>query len=56
MVDLAPQVAASGVNAAAKPSIRRYYVLGLLTAVYALNFLDRTIFNVLIEQIGRAHV
>ena len=53
MVDLAPQVAASGVNAAAKPSIRRYYVLGLLTAVYALNFLDRTIFNVLIEPIKK---
>ena len=53
MVDLAPQVAAAEMNAAAKPSIRRYYVLGLLTAVYALNFLDRTIFNVLIEPIKK---
>src|SRR6202045_2464401 len=50
MVDFAPDVAAPA-DAAARPSIRRYYVLGLLTAVYALNFLDRTIFNVLIEPI-----
>ena len=40
-------------EAAAKPSPRRYYVLGLLTIVYALNFLDRTIFNVLIEPIKK---
>lgn len=53
MVDLAPQAAALGTDAAAKPSMRRYYVLGLLTAVYALNFLDRTIFNVLIEPIKK---
>src|SRR6202047_1711988 len=52
MVDFAPQVAAD-VNAAAKPSMRRYYVLGLLTVVYALNFLDRTVFNVLIEPIKK---
>src|SRR5439155_20897957 len=52
MVDLAPQVAASA-DAAAKPSTKRYYVLGLLTVVYALNFLDRTIFNVLIEPIKK---
>src|SRR5436190_22473520 len=52
MVDLAPQVAAS-TDAAAKPSTRRYYVLGLLTIIYALNFLDRTIFNVLIEPIKK---
>jgi MFS family permease len=52
MVDLAPQVAAS-TEAAAKPSTKRYYVLGLLTVVYALNFLDRTIFNVLIEPIKK---
>jgi len=52
MVDLAPQLTAEA-NAAAKPSLRRYYVLGLLTAVYALNFLDRTIFNVLIEPIKK---
>ncbi len=32
---------------------RRYYVLALLTAIYALNFLDRTIFNVLIEPIKK---
>ena len=53
MVDLAPQLAAHQTDAAAKPSMRRYYVLGLLTAVYALNFLDRTIFNVLIEPIKK---
>ena len=52
MVDFAPQVAAQA-GAAAKPSVRRYYVLGLLTVVYALNFLDRTIFNVLIEPIKK---
>jgi MFS family permease len=52
MVDLAPQ-AALQTDAAAKPSIRRYYVLGLLTVIYALNFLDRTIFNVLIEPIKK---
>src|SRR5262249_22295671 len=31
----------------------RYYTLALLTLVYALNFLDRTIFNVLIEPIKK---
>src|ERR1700726_1532455 len=50
MVDLAPQAGAQA-RSPAVPSMRRYYVLGLLTAVYALNFLDRTIFNVLIEPI-----
>ena len=35
MVDLAPQ-AALQTQAAAKPSIRRYYVLALLTVIYAL--------------------
>jgi MFS family permease len=39
--------------ATATPSARRYYVLGLLTIIYALNFLDRTIFNVLIEPIKK---
>ena len=53
MVDLAPQAAAVQLDATAKPSMRRYYVLALLTAVYALNFLDRTIFNVLIEPIKK---
>src|SRR6201746_397167 len=53
MVDLAPQVAAIQTDAAARPSARRYYVLGLLTVIYALNFLDRTIFNVLIEPIKK---
>src|SRR5579871_2229392 len=48
MVDIAPQAAAP---TAAATSSRRYYVLALLTIVYALNFLDRTIFNVLIEPI-----
>src|SRR4051812_32287720 len=52
MVDLAPQLAAQA-DVAAKPSMRRYYVLGVLTVVYALNFLDRTIFNVLIEPIKK---
>src|SRR5256885_4056818 len=52
MVDLAPPAAAQ-VDGAAKPATRRYYVLGLLTVVYALNFLDRTIFNVLIEPIKK---
>ena len=53
MVDFAPQVAAPTDAVAARPSVRRYYVLGLLTVVYALNFLDRTIFNVLIEPIKK---
>jgi MFS family permease len=52
MVDLAPPVAAAA-DAGSGPSARRYYVLALLTAVYALNFLDRTIFNVLIEPIKK---
>jgi predicted MFS family arabinose efflux permease len=52
MVDLAPQ-AALPTEAVAKPSIRRYYMLGLLTVIYALNFHDRTIFNVLIEPIKK---
>jgi len=51
MVDLAPQVAAQA--SAAGPSRWRYYVLALLTIIYALNFLDRTIFNVLIEPIKK---
>src|SRR6201989_538145 len=50
MVDLAPQAAAQP-DAAAR--VRRYYVLALLTVIYALNFLDRTIFNVLIEPIKK---
>ncbi|MCS3449715.1 MULTISPECIES: spinster family MFS transporter [Bradyrhizobium] len=52
MVDVAPQAAAP-IQAAAAPSARRYYVLALLTIIYALNFLDRTIFNVLIEPIKK---
>src|SRR5580692_11913299 len=52
MVDFAPQMAAPA-DAAARPSSRRYYLLALLTAIYALNFLDRTIFNVLIEPIKK---
>ena len=52
MVDLAPRIAdQAGVTAAS--TTRRYYVLGLLTIIYALNFLDRTIFNVLIEPIKK---
>jgi len=52
MVALAPQAGVQA-EAAARPSARRYYVLGLLTIIYALNFLDRTIFNVLIEPIKK---
>lgn len=50
MVDVTSQMSVQ-TAAAAKPTARRYYVLGLLTIIYALNFLDRTIFNVLIEPI-----
>src|SRR6187397_2560634 len=52
MVDLAPQATVPA-DTAARPSIRRYYVLALLTVIYVLNFLDRTIFNVLIEPIKK---
>jgi len=52
MVDLAPQATVPA-DTTARPSIRRYYVLALLTVIYALNFLDRTIFNVLIEPIKK---
>ena len=52
MVDVAPGMAGQ-VDAAIAPSTRRYYVLALLTLIYALNFLDRTIFNVLIEPIKK---
>jgi MFS family permease len=52
MVDLAPQATAPA-KVQETPSARRYYVLGVLTIVYALNFLDRTIFNVLIEPIKK---
>src|SRR5499427_477143 len=52
MVDVAPQAVTQS-EAAARSSPVRYYVLGLLTIVYALNFLDRTIFNVLIEPIKK---
>jgi MFS family permease len=55
MVDIAPQ-AVRPAEIAAKASMRRYYVLGVLTLVYALNFLDRTIFNVLIEPIKKEFV
>ena len=52
MVDLAPRVADQS-DVATASSARRYYVLALLTIIYALNFLDRTIFNVLIEPIKK---
>ncbi len=52
MVDLAPRIADQTDAPAASPT-RRYYVLALLTIIYALNFLDRTIFNVLIEPIKK---
>jgi MFS family permease len=43
--------AAVGAEIIVRQPARRYFVLGLLTLIYALNFLDRTIFNVLIEPI-----
>ena len=52
MLDLGPQVSAQ-LRISTAPSPRRYYVLAILTIVYALNFLDRTIFNVLIESIKK---
>src|ERR1700677_4115913 len=55
MVDLAPRSAVHA-DGSASPSLRRYYVLALLTVIYALNFLDRTIFNVLIEPIKKEFV
>src|SRR5947209_8294404 len=51
MSELASPAAAGTV--VARPSARRYIVLGMLTLIYALNFLDRTIFNVLIEPIKK---
>ncbi|SDR23815.1 Sugar phosphate permease [Rhizobiales bacterium GAS191] len=50
MVEVAPPLVVPGREGVATGS-RRYYVLLLLTAIYALNFLDRTIFNVLIDPI-----
>src|SRR3984885_9253024 len=52
MVDFAPQAAIQA-DATARPSARRYYVLGLPTALYGLTSRDRTIFNVLIEPIKK---
>jgi MFS family permease len=51
MVDVISPSVRGSVEAAR--STWRYYVLGLLTIIYALNFLDRTIFNVLIEPIKK---
>src|SRR5712672_4366098 len=45
--------AAAGADITVRQPARRYFVLGLLTIIYALNFLDRTIFNVLIEPIKK---
>jgi MFS family permease len=56
MVELVSEPAAAATQATAAPSTRRYYVLAILTLVYALNFLDRTIFNVLIEPIKKEFV
>jgi predicted MFS family arabinose efflux permease len=52
MAELATPAAVSADVIVRQPA-RRYFVLGLLTLIYALNFLDRTIFNVLIEPIKR---
>ena len=51
MADIARPLDAAAPGATA--SHARYYTLALLTIVYALNFLDRTIFNVLIEPIKK---
>jgi MFS family permease len=51
MVDVAPPAARA--MSATSATGARYYTLLLLTLVYALNFLDRTIFNVLIEPIKK---
>ncbi|HMK80452.1 MAG TPA: MFS transporter [Xanthobacteraceae bacterium] len=48
-----PLDAAGGASTA---SLARAYTLALLTLIYALNFLDRTIFNVLIEPIKKEFV
>lgn len=52
MTDIAPRIGAVP-DATAASLTRRYYALALLTTIYALNFLDRTIFNVLIEPIKK---
>jgi MFS family permease len=52
MSDVAPPVNAAA-QVAAGVFFTRYYTLVLLTLAYALNFLDRTIFNVLIEPIKK---
>ena len=52
MAELATPAAVSAEIIVRQPA-RRYFVLGLLTLIYALNFLDRTIFNVLIEPIKK---
>jgi MFS family permease len=52
MAELAT-AATVGADVIARQPVRRYVVLGLLTLIYALNFLDRTIFNVLIEPIKK---
>jgi MFS family permease len=51
MADVARPLGATA--SASTNSQARYYTLALLTLVYALNFLDRTIFNVLIEPIKK---
>ncbi len=45
--------AAAGADSIVRQPAQRYFVLGMLTLIYALNFLDRTIFNVLIEPIKK---
>jgi predicted MFS family arabinose efflux permease len=52
MAEFATPAAASADVVVRQPA-QRYFVLGLLTVIYALNFLDRTIFNVLIEPIKK---
>jgi MFS family permease len=51
MGNLARPLAAIG--SASNVAHTRYYTLALLTLSYALNFLDRTIFNVLIEPLKK---
>jgi len=52
MAEVTSRLSGSGADSVAGGT-RRHYVLALLTAIYALNFLDRTIFNVLIDPIKK---
>jgi hypothetical protein len=49
MADVATP-AAVGADIIVRQPARRYFVLGLLTLIYALNFLDRTIFIIVASR------